>query len=89
MKAFLEANRKTLDLYTNAITKEHGQNHPEVFEVRKLYLAMQHKMDNGNWEMQDELEQLAAITNNFAIPSDACETLTQTYQMFQKLNELR
>ena len=37
LKQFFEANDEMLDLYTNAITKAHGKNHPEVFEVRKLY----------------------------------------------------
>lgn len=32
LKQFFEANDEMLDLYTNAITKAHGKNHPEVLK---------------------------------------------------------
>lgn len=89
MRTFLEQNFETLNLYTNALAKAHGKNHPEVFEVRKLYLAMQQKMNEGNWRMDDELEQIEQVTHHYTIPNDACETMTKTYQMFQKMSQLR
>ncbi|MCJ0602391.1 iron-sulfur cluster repair di-iron protein, ric, partial [Enterococcus cecorum] len=44
LRQFFEANDEMLDLYTNAITKAHGKNHPEVFDVRKVYETIQHKI---------------------------------------------
>ena len=41
IKEFFEKNDETLDLYTKAITRAHGKNHPEVFEVRNLYQKIQ------------------------------------------------
>ncbi len=33
-----------LDLYTSAITRAHGKNHPEAFEVRELFEGMNAKV---------------------------------------------
>ncbi|MCJ0582976.1 hypothetical protein MMJ10_06565 [Enterococcus cecorum] len=48
LRQFFEANDEMLDLYTNAITKAHGKNHPEVFDVRKVYETIQHKIRDNN-----------------------------------------
>ena len=53
LKQFFEANDEMLDLYTNAITKAHGKNHPEVFEVRKLYETIQHKIQGNNMDLSN------------------------------------
>ena len=52
LKQFFEANDEMLDLYTNAITKAHGKNHPEVFDVRKVYETIQHKIRIIIWTYQ-------------------------------------
>lgn len=36
IREFFDKNDETLNLYTKAITRAHGRNHPEVFEVRSL-----------------------------------------------------
>lgn len=37
IQSFYNTNNAILDLYTKAITKAHGQHHPEVFKVRTIY----------------------------------------------------
>ena len=36
-----------LDLFTTAITRAHGEHHPEAFEVRELYEAMNAKINEA------------------------------------------
>ena len=88
LKQFFEANDEMLDLYTNAITKAHGKNHPEVFEVRKLYEAIQHKIQGNNVDLSNEFSELRGVTKDFAIPDDVCETFTKTYQLLKQFVEL-
>lgn len=88
LKQFFEANDEMLDLYTNAITKAHGNNHPEVFDVRKVYETIQHKIRDNNLDLSNEFSELRALTKDYTIPDDACETFTKTYQLLKRFDEL-
>lgn len=79
-----------LDLYTTAITRAHGKNHPEAFEVRELFEVINEKvkevgMDTPN--LDEEFTQLRKITNNYTIPSDVCETYAGVYNMLSEVDE--
>ena len=88
LKQFFEVNDEMLDLYTNAITKAHGKNHPEVFDVRKVYETIQHKIRYNNLDLSNEFSELRALTKDYTIPDDACETFTKTYQLLKQFDEL-
>ncbi len=88
LKDFFEKNDEMLDLYTNAITKAHGNNHPEVFEVRRSYKAIQAKMQQNQLDLAPEFGEIRLLTNNYTIPNDACPTLTKTYQVLEKFDIL-
>ena len=88
LRQFFEANDEMLDLYTNAITKAHGKNHPEVFDVRKVYETIQHKIRDKNLDLSNEFSELRALTKDYTIPDDACETFTKTYQLLKQFDEL-
>ncbi|MTB69525.1 iron-sulfur cluster repair di-iron protein, ric [Streptococcus uberis] len=88
LKEFFEKNDEMLDLYTNAITKAHGKNHPEVFEVRRSYQAIQAKMQQNQLDLAPEFGQIRLLTNDYAIPNDACPTLTKTYQILEEFDIL-
>lgn len=88
LKHFFEANDEMLDLYTDAITKAHGKNHPEVFDVRKVYEIIQHKIRDNNLDLSNEFSELRALTKDYTIPDDACETFTKTYQLLKQFDEL-
>jgi regulator of cell morphogenesis and NO signaling len=85
-----EKNFSTLDLYTTAITRAHGKNHPEVFEVRELFEAINDKVEKAGTttpDLEDEFRQLRNITNNYTVPDDACETYEGTYQMLSEADK--
>lgn len=83
----LSQSQDTLTLYTSAITRAHGTNHPEVFKVQDLYHAI---LKQGDLSSQaDQLWQdMWILTNHFAIPSDVCPTFEKTYQHLAHLYQL-
>src|SRR5699024_1296864 len=77
-----------LDLYTPAITRAHGKNHQEAFEVRELIETISGKVkdaDSNKHDLDAEFAQLRKITDNYTIPRDVCETYAGT---FEKLSEV-
>ena len=87
----VEENFSKLDLYTNAITRAHGKNHPEAFEVRELFEAMNAKVKETGTNKPDldaEFTQLRNVTDNYTIPGDVCETYAGTYNMLSEADKL-
>lgn len=79
-----------LDLYTTAITRAHGQNHPEAFEVRELFEIISGKVKEAKEKKPDlnaELAQLRKVTDHYTIPGDVCETFAGTYRMLSELDK--
>ena len=88
IKEFFDKNDETLDLYTKAITKAHGRNHPEVFEVRSLYQGIHDKVRGGNYDLASEFAQLRTVTSNYAIPGDVCGAFKATYELLAEFDSL-
>lgn len=89
VSTYILENRGDLELYTKAISKVHGESHPEVKEVRELYRQIVEKLQDDDADVAPEFEQLRAITNNFEIPGDACETYEATYKMLAEADRRR
>lgn len=88
--ALVEEHFKTLELYTMAITRAHGKNHPEAFEVRELFEQMDQKVkagQNGKPNLDAEFAQLRQVTNNYEVPSDVCETYEGVYNMLSEIDQ--
>jgi iron-sulfur cluster repair protein YtfE (RIC family) len=78
-----------LDLFTKAITRAHGKNHPEAFAVRDLYVVIKERVEEagpGTLDLDAEFNQLRKITNNYTIPDDVCETYAGTYTMLSEVD---
>lgn len=85
-----EKNIEQLNLYTTAITRAHGESHPEAFDVRELFETIHEKMqeaDESNPELDEQFTQLRKLTNNYEVPSDVCETYASVYKMLAELDE--
>ncbi|WP_404353773.1 hypothetical protein [Exiguobacterium aurantiacum] len=79
-----------LDLYTTAITRAHGKNHPEAFEVRELFETISGKVKDAGTNKPDldtEFAQLRKITDNYTIPGDVCETYGGTFEMLSEVDK--
>lgn len=86
-KEYLNENNEMLELYTKAITKAHGEHHPEVFEVRELYLAIVEGLTNDE-DVSTLFNQLRTLTNEYEVPADVCQTFEKTYEMLEELDKL-
>lgn len=84
---YLDERHEKLDFYTKAITNAHGQNHPEVFDVRQEYVQLCLAARNGD-NLDKNFVQLRETTNNYAIPSDVCPVFEATYHMLASADEM-
>lgn len=76
-----------LDMFTVAITRAHGKNHPEAFEVRDLFTAIQTKTKEAGStkpNLDSEFSQLRQVTDNYTIPGDVCGTYAAVYNMLSE-----
>lgn len=79
-----------LDMFTLAITRAHGKNHPEAFEVRELFSAMNEKTQEASPvkpDLEAEFTKLRVITDNYTIPGDVCETYAGVYNMLSETDQ--
>ncbi len=79
-----------LDMFTVAITRAHGKNHPEAFEVRELFSEINEKMltaGSARPNLDAEFIQLRKITNNYTIPDDVCGTYAAVYNMLSETDQ--
>src|SRR5690625_3424118 len=83
----VEEHFQTLVLYTTAITRAHGKNHPEAFKVRDLFETIHSKVKEAYSKkpsLNVEFNELRNITNNYAVPVDVCETYVGVYGMLSE-----
>lgn len=64
------------------IDRVHGENHPEMTRVREITEELQ-RSDNLI-STAALFAELRDVTNNYAIPSDACEAVEETYKSLRK-----
>ena len=90
IKEYLTENQEKLDLYTTAITRAHGKNHPESFDVRDLYTELEPAILNEDSETVTTIfGKLREVTSNYEIPNDVCETFEATYKMLGEMDQLQ
>lgn len=71
--------KEMMDLYTKAICNAHGTVHPEVFEVRKLYLQL-----DAAHNKTEIFRSLRKITDNYKVPDNVCETYETVYKNLEE-----
>lgn len=85
-----KAHMKTLKQYVPVVERVHGEHHPEFHQVRKLFDAMNARMAEAGRkhpQLEDVFQQLRAVTGNYTVPSDVCESYEDVYQMLQALDQ--
>ena len=89
-KEVVEKYSSKLDLWTTAITRAHGENHPEAFGVRELYEVIDAKIKEAGMNhpnLDEEFAKLREITDNYNVPADVCETYAGVYQMLSEADQ--
>ncbi|MGI6577394.1 MAG: iron-sulfur cluster repair di-iron protein, ric [Eubacteriales bacterium] len=83
-------NIKTLQQYVPIVARVHGGHHPEFHDVRKLFDAISKKTKEAGVEkpqLDNEFTQLRAITDNYTVPDDVCESYEAVYKMLEELDK--
>ncbi|MDD4777288.1 MAG: hypothetical protein PHV53_03260 [Fermentimonas sp.] len=79
-----------LDFVLPVVKRVHGGNHPEIFEVSKVYDTISNKVEAAGTEtpsLGEEFKQLREITNNYTIPDGVCESYTAVYNILEKVDK--
>ncbi|NLM61629.1 MAG: iron-sulfur cluster repair di-iron protein, ric [Clostridiales bacterium] len=85
-----ERHLKTLQQFVPIVDRVHGKHHPEFHDVRKLFEAIAAKIKDAGTdrpELNEEFERLRAVTGNYAVPGDVCESYESVYKMLRDLDE--
>lgn len=69
------------------VERVHGANHPELTRVRELTEQL-HKAD-GKASASELFAELREVTKNYAVPADACEAFTATYESLRSADLAR
>lgn len=90
MKKFnnvMDTHRKNLELYVPVVARVHGPSHPVFYKVQDQYNSLMNKVNHNDTDLNPEFTELRAITDNYLVPSDTCETYEAVYHMLQELDE--
>ncbi|MFD0897855.1 hypothetical protein [Loigolactobacillus binensis] len=86
---FIATEFPKLNFYTSQILKVHGAHHPELANVRELFVDMATKIDaDPAADVNPDLDKLASVTNNYLIPEDGCEAYQATYVLLHEFQQL-
>ena len=68
---------KELDKILPVVERVHGEHHPELHEVARLYGELK--------QGRNVAARLQEVTGNFTVPADACPTFVKTYADLEAL----
>ena len=84
-----ERHLSTLEQYVPIVARVHGGNHPEFYEVKRLFDSIIMKIKASGMqrpELDDEFARLREITDNYLVPSDVCESYQAVYNMLAEMD---
>lgn len=84
--SFKNEHFEKLDLYTTAIIRAHGENHPEFTDIRSSFEKIQ--TADAEQDLTDEFKNLQELTNDYQAPADTCETVVATFDLLKQADEL-
>lgn len=85
-----EKNIKILEQYVPVVERVHGKEHPEFYDVHKLFNKINGKIKKTNLEtleLEDEFKKIRKITDNYTVPNNTCESYEAVYNMLSELDE--
>lgn len=85
-KEKMEKHFKILEQYVPIVARVHGEHHPEFFEVKSVFDAICVKV-NDDTDLTEEFKTLRAITDNYKVPGDVCETYATVYQLLSEMDD--
>lgn len=89
MKKFKEKNKEsinTLKQYIPIVSRVHGSNHLEFYEVEKEFNIILDKLEKSE-DLKSEFVNIRKITSNYTIPKDVCESYETVYKLIEELDK--
>ncbi len=92
MKEFNEAVKQNigrLEQYVPVVARVHGGNHPEFYDVKKVFDKKSVKVKNTGTnkpDLDNEFKELRQITDNYTVPGDVCESYEAVYNMLEEVD---
>lgn len=80
---------ETLKRYVPVVARVHGNNHPEFHKVHELFATINKKIDeavSARPNLSEEFAELRAITHDYTVPGDVCESYEAVYKMLAELD---
>ncbi len=72
------------------VDRVHGGNHPEFHTVRQIFEAIIKKTaaaKTAKPDLSGEFAQLRAVTADYTVPGDVCETYEAVYKMLAEADQ--
>lgn len=82
----MSKHMKTLEMYVPVVARVHGGSHPEFHQVHQLFDSMKEAIKE-NTNLDPIFKSLRKVTNNYAVPSDTCESYEAVYNMLAELDK--
>lgn len=73
---------RTAAEYAPIIERVHGENHPEITRVREITEQLSAAQPGS--DVRALFAELRAVTNDYEIPGDVCETFEATYKALEE-----
>ena len=80
---------KRLRLIVPVVTKVHGEHHPELHEIKRLFLELDETIIKSlpkDRELFSLFSQLRIVSHTYMIPDDACETYEEMMYLLRKID---
>lgn len=84
MKKEIKEQIVVLDKVLPTVVRVHGKEHPELSSIMDAYGKFKVSYENGKGE--EELAEIRKLSNNYTLPSDACEAYTKVYKAFSEID---
>lgn len=72
---------ENLDKILPVVERVHGDHHPELHQVARLYQELKEAPS------RDIFAKLQETTENYTVPEDACPTYAKTYELLETLDK--
>lgn len=85
----VQKNLPTLEQYVPVVARVHGGSHPEFRDVRAVFDEIVAEIQKTGAEravLGTQFEKLRAITGDYAVPPDVCESWEAVYAMLAELD---
>lgn len=86
MNKIVNKHMDTLKTYVPVVARVHGELHPEIHDVKRVFDDISEKIESGT-NLDIQFKELRKITDNYTIPNDVCESYEAVYVMLSELDK--